>query len=209
MSLGATMSAPASAWLAAARASSFNVGSFRIFPRLHHAAMAVLHVFAQAHVGDDEQRRQFLFQEPHGLLDDAIFGIGAGWLSRPCGPECRKAKPPEPRACGRGWPRAAVHRAKAGTRRAWRRWGGGFFVRRERTAAARVATRSNGFRPRVAATPPTAAAGAGDTPEIVQWIASSRTHSSFKAGRAKPKVRTDFEPQMNTDKTQITKSRSG
>jgi hypothetical protein len=39
--------------------------------------MAVLHVFAQAHVGDDEQRRQFFFQEPHGLLDDSIFGIRA------------------------------------------------------------------------------------------------------------------------------------
>ena len=32
MSLGATMSAPASAWLAAVRASSFSVGSFKIFP---------------------------------------------------------------------------------------------------------------------------------------------------------------------------------
>ena len=48
------------------------------FSALHDAAMPVLHVFAQTHVGDDEQRRQFLFQKPDGLLDDAIFGVGAG-----------------------------------------------------------------------------------------------------------------------------------
>ena len=40
--------------------------------------MSVLHVFAQAYVGDDEQRRQFFFQEPHGLLHDSILGIRAG-----------------------------------------------------------------------------------------------------------------------------------
>ena len=102
MSLGATMSAPASAWLAAVRASSFSDGSFKIFigalasgpacpdfarragpePAFHsdNAAMAVLHVFAQADVGDDQQRRQFLFQQPHGLLDNAVFRVSAGGL---------------------------------------------------------------------------------------------------------------------------------
>ena len=41
---------------------------------MHDAAMSVLHILAQAHVRDDQQRRQFLFQQPHGLLDDSIFG---------------------------------------------------------------------------------------------------------------------------------------
>ena len=45
-----------------------------------NAAMAVLHVFAQANVGDDQQRRQFLFQQPHGLLDDAVLRVSAGSL---------------------------------------------------------------------------------------------------------------------------------
>ena len=42
--------------------------------------MTVLHVFAQANVGDDEQRRHFFFQQPDGLLDDAIFRISTGSL---------------------------------------------------------------------------------------------------------------------------------
>jgi hypothetical protein len=81
MSLGATMSAPASAWLAAVCASSFQRRIVQNFPAVHHdAAMAVLHVFAQAHVRDDQQRRQFLFQQPHRLLDDAVLGVSAGSL---------------------------------------------------------------------------------------------------------------------------------
>ena len=46
----------------------------------HHAAMAVAHVFAQAHVRDDEQRRQFLFQQPHRLLHDAVLRVSAARL---------------------------------------------------------------------------------------------------------------------------------
>ena len=42
--------------------------------------MAVLHVFAQADVRDDEQRRQFLFQQPDGLLHDAVLRVSAGSL---------------------------------------------------------------------------------------------------------------------------------
>ena len=204
MSLGATMSAPASAWLAAVCASSFSDGSFRIlwsaghrpgvfrvFPivpsrcpalRPDNAAMAVLHVFAQANVGDDQQRRQFLFQQPDGLLDDAVFRISAGSLARPFGRECRRARRPERRARGRGPLRAQFHPAKAGKRRAWRRWDGADFVRSARTAAAPVARRSNAFRPRAAATPAIAAAGAGDKRGI---RANSCEQFSFCRCRAK------------------------
>jgi hypothetical protein len=64
MSLGATMSAPASAWLAAVR-EQFQRRIVQNFSACDDAAMAVLHVFAQADVGDDQQRRQFLFQQAH------------------------------------------------------------------------------------------------------------------------------------------------
>ncbi len=50
------------------------------FVALDDAAMAVRHVFAQADVGDDQQFRQFLFEQAHGLLDDAVGGISAGGL---------------------------------------------------------------------------------------------------------------------------------
>lgn len=42
--------------------------------------MPVCHVFAEAHVRDDEQRGQFLFQQPHGLLHDAVLRVCAGSL---------------------------------------------------------------------------------------------------------------------------------
>jgi len=44
----------------------------------NNSAMTVRHVFAQAHVRDDEQRRQFFFQQPHCLLHDAVPGERAG-----------------------------------------------------------------------------------------------------------------------------------
>ena len=76
------MSAPAWTWLAAARASSFKRGIVQNpgagLVAAHDAAMAVLHVFAQADIGDDEQLGQLLLQQPHGLLDDAVGGVGAG-----------------------------------------------------------------------------------------------------------------------------------
>jgi hypothetical protein len=40
--------------------------------------MAVLQVFAQADVGDDQQLGQLPLQQAHGLLDDALGRIGAG-----------------------------------------------------------------------------------------------------------------------------------
>ena len=140
----------------------FQRGIVQDFAALHHAAMAVLHVFAQAHVGDDEQRRQFLFQQPHGLLDDAVFRVGAARPGRLFGRGCRTAGRPGRRACGRGWLRAGVRRAKTGTRRAWHGWGGGRVCRSGRTVAARVARRADGFRPRAGARRAIAAAGAGD-----------------------------------------------
>ena len=45
-----------------------------------NAAMPVRHVFAEADIRDDEQRGQFLFQQPHGLLHDAVLRVSAGSL---------------------------------------------------------------------------------------------------------------------------------
>ena len=42
--------------------------------------MAVAHVFAEADIGHDDQIRQFLFQQSHRLLHDAVAGVGAGGL---------------------------------------------------------------------------------------------------------------------------------
>ena len=47
---------------------------------MNDSTMSVLHVFAQANVRNDDQRRQFFFQQSHGLLDDSIFGESAGSL---------------------------------------------------------------------------------------------------------------------------------
>jgi hypothetical protein len=74
------------------------LGMSRLFPRLrsrcsalraawpsgrsallpYYAAVAVFHVFAEADVGDDEEVGQFLFEQAHGLLDNAVDGVGAG-----------------------------------------------------------------------------------------------------------------------------------
>ena len=69
-------------WSAGHRPGGFRVFSSvpSPFPALRpdNAAMAVFHVFAQADVGDDQQRRQFLFQQPDGLLDNAVLRVSAG-----------------------------------------------------------------------------------------------------------------------------------
>ena len=83
MSLGATRSAPASAWLRAVRASNGSVAVIVHPPPLFladDAAMAVAHVFAQADIGQHQQLRQILFQQPNRLLDDAVAGISARGL---------------------------------------------------------------------------------------------------------------------------------
>ena len=80
MSLGATTSAPASAWLNAVRASKGKRQIIAHFaPRFlpHDPAMAVAHVFAQAHIGHHQQLRQFLLQQPHRLLHNAVAGKSA------------------------------------------------------------------------------------------------------------------------------------
>ena len=94
--------------------------------------MAVLHVFAKANVGDDQQSRQFLFQQAHGLLHDAVGGVSAGgaWASLVSGmPNSSTAGTP---SCAPARPRAQVHPAKVERRRAWHRWGGAACVRRGR-----------------------------------------------------------------------------
>lgn len=40
--------------------------------------MTVAHVFAKTDIGDDEERWQFLFQQTHGLLHDAVASVSAG-----------------------------------------------------------------------------------------------------------------------------------
>src|SRR2546421_5768677 len=45
---------------------------------LDHAAVAVARVFAEADVGDDEQVRHGVLHRAHGLLHDAVIGVGLG-----------------------------------------------------------------------------------------------------------------------------------
>jgi len=44
---------------------------------LHDAAVAVVHVLAQADVGDHEQVRELVLDRPHGHLDDALGVVGS------------------------------------------------------------------------------------------------------------------------------------
>ena len=77
MSLGATISAPARACETAALASHSSVGSFCDFAIHHQAAVAVAGVLAIANVGHHQELRDFALERAHGLLHDAIVGVGA------------------------------------------------------------------------------------------------------------------------------------
>ena len=76
------MSAPAAASETAVRARSATLTrrcldvEMAILPVLGHAAMPVAGVFAQAHVGDDDQVRVSGLQRAGGLLHDAVVGVG-------------------------------------------------------------------------------------------------------------------------------------
>ena len=73
MSLGATTSAPARAWLTAVRASSSSEASLSTVPSSpQQAAVAVARVLAEAHVGDDEQVGVRVLDRARGELDDAL-----------------------------------------------------------------------------------------------------------------------------------------
>ena len=89
--------------------------------RLHHAAMAVLHVFAQADVRDDQQRRQFLFQQPRRLLDNAIFRVSAGSLRILFVGNAEQQDGGNAERVRRRRLAQQLHPAKAGKRPAWRR----------------------------------------------------------------------------------------
>ena len=78
MSLGATASAPASAWEIAVLASSSTVRSLSTSPSADEAAVAVRGVLAEADVGDHGQVRVRLLQRPHRHLHDALVVVGAG-----------------------------------------------------------------------------------------------------------------------------------
>ena len=72
------MSAPASAWLTAVRASSSRVGSFSTSPLCRqHAAVAVVGVFTEADIADHAERQVGGLKRPHRLLHDAVAGICA------------------------------------------------------------------------------------------------------------------------------------
>ena len=72
MSLGATMSAPAFACDTASRASSSSVASLSTSPFANHAAVAVISVFAQTHVGDHDEVGQLALEGAHRLLNGRI-----------------------------------------------------------------------------------------------------------------------------------------
>ena len=150
----------------------FQRGIVQDFPRRlsTHAAMAVLHVFAQAHVGDDQQRRQFFFQQPHGLLDDAVLGIGAGgfrvFVVRNAEQQNRRnAERVGANGLAQQFIGRKLEHAGHGVDGAAE-----FFAGADEQRQHELRRRSNGFRPRAAATPATAAAGAGDKPEMSDGI---------------------------------------
>ena len=75
------MSAPARACETAVRASSSSVASLSTAPAAaQHAAVAVVGVLAQAHVGDHEQVRVRLLDRARGELHDPLVVPGAGAL---------------------------------------------------------------------------------------------------------------------------------
>ena len=55
-----------------------------------HAAVAVIGVFAEADVGDDEQVRRGVLRRLHRLLDDAAVAVRIAAERRPSRPECRR-----------------------------------------------------------------------------------------------------------------------
>ena len=81
MSDGATMSAPARAWLTAVRASSSSVASLSTDAVVaQHPAVAVLGVLAQADVGHHEQVGPRALDRARGELHRALGVPGAGAL---------------------------------------------------------------------------------------------------------------------------------
>ena len=156
--------------------------------------MAVLHVFAQADVRDDQQFRQFLFQQPHGLLDDAVFGVSAGSL--------------RVLFVGNAEQQNGGNAERMGARRLAHD-----FIRRQLADAGHgldgaaqlppgageqrqdeLLRRSSAFRTRAAATRATAAAGAGDIREI---RAKSWAQFRFCEARAKGESECRAKRQSN------------
>ena len=78
MSLGATASAPASAWEIAVFASSSTREVVVDLAVADEAAVAVRGVLAEADVGDHDQFGVGLLQRPHRHLHDALVVVGAG-----------------------------------------------------------------------------------------------------------------------------------
>ena len=126
--LGATMSAPARAWLTATRPSTSSVASLSTASASQDAAVAVAGVLAAADVGDEKQVGKARAQPAQGPLDDPVVGevLGAdvvlrggnaeedhaGHAERP-----GSAPPPGPASRPpRGETRRASSRSRAGSR---------------------------------------------------------------------------------------------
>ena len=171
ISLGATTSAPASAWLNGGagqqRQCRIIVHSPALVPP-DDAAMAVAHVFAQADICKHQQFGQFLLQQPRRLLHDAVGRISARSLFiLPFGnPEQNHPRHPR-RLRRRRFPDHLVRRQLKDPRHGRDRLRAPF-GRRARTTAkptGRPAARSPAPG---GATPPTAATVAGDIGETAQ-----------------------------------------
>ncbi len=95
MSLGATMSAPASAWVTAVRASSSRVASFSTSPDGVTMPQWPWSVYSQRQTSQiTHEVRVGVFEGAHGLLDDAVAGVGLGCPAGPSTPAARTAAPP-------------------------------------------------------------------------------------------------------------------
>ncbi len=120
MSLGATMSAPACDVAGGGAGEQFQSGVVEdpgaglVAP--HDAAMAMLHVFAQANVGDDQQVAAAPSSAGARPVGRCRWRRRRRRLWHPSGRECRTAAPPARPIPARWRLRAAIHRARAGTR---------------------------------------------------------------------------------------------
>ena len=92
ISEGATISAPACAWLTAVFASKGRglviqdgtVGA-------QHAAMAMGHIFAKTDIGDYKAVSGHSSEHSYSLLEQCRFPPRLTWPARPCAPEAQKA----------------------------------------------------------------------------------------------------------------------
>ncbi len=185
------MSAPASAWLAAERASSFNVGSFRIrAPRLSFCTRPqcpwLMYSQRQTSVMTNNSGSSFFSKRTTCWTMPLRAYASVAFESLRSG--MPKATPLAHRLPQRRSRRAATHPAKAGTLQASRRWAGGASARRGQTAAAPTGWHSTRFRgPAGGSRPIGANAAVGALESCPKHLCSCR-HSRSRPRRAKRKL---------------------